>query len=51
MKDRQDVTVPMPGRWVEEIDGQLTGTDSRSAWIREAIRRRLVSEGLIDGDL
>jgi metal-responsive CopG/Arc/MetJ family transcriptional regulator len=48
MKDREDVTVPMPGPWVEQIDSTLRGTDSRSAWIREAIRQRLEAEGLLE---
>lgn len=45
MENRKDVTVPMPGDWVEQIDGQLGYGDSRAAWIREAVRQRLEQEG------
>lgn len=45
MENRKDVTVPMPGDWVNAIDEQLEYGDSRSAWIREAVRAKLRSEG------
>lgn len=41
MKDRNDVTVPMPGDLLESIENELEYGDSRSAWIREACERRL----------
>jgi metal-responsive CopG/Arc/MetJ family transcriptional regulator len=48
MENRKDVTVSLPKDWVDEIDDGLGYGDSRSAWIREAVRRRLVEEGTID---
>lgn len=44
MEDRKDVTVPMPGEMVEEIDEQLQYGDSRAGWIREAVCQRLEQE-------
>lgn len=44
MENRKDVTVPMPGDMVDEIDEQLGYGDSRAAWIREAVRQRLERE-------
>jgi len=44
MKDRHDVTVPMEQSLVDEIDGELTYGDSRSEWIRNAIREKLARE-------
>ena len=44
MEDRKDVTVPMPGEMVEQIDAQLGYGDSRAAWVREAVRQRLERE-------
>lgn len=41
MENRKDVTVPMPGELVDEIDDELGYGDSRAAWIREACRQRL----------
>lgn len=41
MKDRHDVTVPMEQSLVDEIDSELTYGDSRSEWIRNAIREKL----------
>ena len=41
MENRKDVTVPMPGELVDEIDNELGYGDSRAAWIREACRQRL----------
>lgn len=41
MENRKDVTVPMPAGLVEQIDAQLDYGDSRSEWIREAVRMRL----------
>jgi metal-responsive CopG/Arc/MetJ family transcriptional regulator len=44
MKDRHDVTVPMEQSLVDDIDGELTYGDSRSEWIRNAIREKLARE-------
>jgi len=44
MKNRRDVTVSLPADWVDEINDQLEYGDSRSAWIREAVRLRLAEE-------
>ena len=44
MKDRHDVTVPMEQALVDEIDGELTYGDSRSEWIRAAVREKLAAE-------
>jgi len=41
MEDRNDVTVPMPGALLEQIDSELEYGDSRSEWIRDACRRKL----------
>ena len=41
MENRKDITVPMPKELRDEIDKQLEYGDSRSEWIREAIRQRL----------
>jgi metal-responsive CopG/Arc/MetJ family transcriptional regulator len=46
MTDRQYVTITMPGPWVESIDAELVGTDSRSEWIRQAIREKMQRDGL-----
>lgn len=43
MDDRKDVTVPMEGSLLEDIDAQLTYGDSRSEWIRDACRRKLAA--------
>jgi metal-responsive CopG/Arc/MetJ family transcriptional regulator len=48
MDNRKDVTVSLPKAWVDEIDANLTYGDSRSAWIREAVRQRLEREGIVD---
>lgn len=45
MENRKDVTVPMPGDWVDAIDDQLEYGDSRSAWIRDAVQEKLRREG------
>ncbi|MDL0127108.1 ribbon-helix-helix domain-containing protein [Halobacterium salinarum] len=50
MEDRKDVTVPMPGKMVDEIDAQLEYGDSRSEWIREAVRQRLDQEADAEGN-
>lgn len=50
MEDRKDVTVSLPKNWADEIEGQLGYGDSRSAWIREAVRQRLAREGIIEGN-
>jgi len=44
MKDRHDVTVPMEQSLVDDIDAELTYGDSRSEWIRNAIREKLARE-------
>jgi metal-responsive CopG/Arc/MetJ family transcriptional regulator len=44
MKDRHDVTVPMEQSLVDETDSELTYGDSRSEWIRNAIREKLARE-------
>ena len=44
MDERHDVTVPMEQALVDEIDGELTYGDSRSEWIRNAIREKLGRE-------
>ena len=41
MENRKDITVPMPKELRDEIDKQLEYGDSRSEWIRQAIRQRL----------
>ena len=48
MDDRHDVTVPMESDLVDQIDAELTYGDSRSAWIREAVRQRLNRSGTAD---
>lgn len=50
MDNRKDVTVSLPAGWVETIDKNLDYGDSRSAWIREAVQERLVSEGYVEGN-
>lgn len=44
MDDRKDITVPMPGWMVDDIEDQLGYGDSRAGWIREAARQRLERE-------
>jgi metal-responsive CopG/Arc/MetJ family transcriptional regulator len=44
MENRKDVTVSLPAEWVEDLDESLDYGDSRSAWIREAVRQRLERE-------
>jgi len=41
MKDRTDVTVPLPGELNDAIEGELEYGDAKAEWIREAIRQRL----------
>lgn len=50
MEDRHDVTVPMEQALVDEIDDELTYGDSRSAWIREAIREKLDRDAIAEAD-
>jgi len=50
MKDRKDLTVPVPGKMADAIEAELDWGDSRSAWIREAIRQRLESDGVAFDD-
>lgn len=44
MEERKDVTIPMEKALVDDIDGQLTYGDSRSEWVRNAIREKLARE-------
>lgn len=46
MENRTDVTVPMPGAWVDAIDEQLEYGDARAAWIRDAVKQRFEREGI-----
>ena len=46
MRDRKDLTVPLPRIWRDMIDHQLTYGDSRAGWIREAVRQRFEREGI-----
>lgn len=41
MGKSEDVTVTMPEDLVDEIEDQLDYGDSRSEWIRQAIKERL----------
>ena len=41
MKDKQEVTVPMPGSLHDRIVEELEYGDSKAGWIREAIEMRL----------
>ena len=44
MEQRKDVTVPMEQELVDDIDGELTYGDSRSEWIRDAVREKLARD-------
>jgi len=44
MKNRQDITVGMPKELDDAIHEHLVYGDSKSEWIREAIRQRLNQE-------
>lgn len=44
MEERKDVTIPMEKALVDEIDGELTYGDSRSEWVRNAIREKLARD-------
>jgi len=41
MQDRKDISVCMPGELDDAIKDHLSYGDSKSEWIREAIRQRL----------
>jgi Arc/MetJ-type ribon-helix-helix transcriptional regulator len=41
MQDRKDISVCMPGELDAAIKDHLSYGDSKSEWIREAIRQRL----------
>jgi len=41
---RKDITVPMDEQLKNRVEAQLVYGDSRSEWIREAIRQRLDKE-------
>lgn len=45
VKQRKDVTVPMPESLNSAIEDELDYGDSKSQWIREAILQRLEREG------
>lgn len=51
MEQRKDVTVPMEAESVREIEDQLTYGDSRSEWIREAIRMRLDNQNEVQVEM
>jgi metal-responsive CopG/Arc/MetJ family transcriptional regulator len=44
MKDRRDITVPMPGSLVDEVEAELEYGNSRAEWIRTAVEMRLEHE-------
>jgi len=44
MQDRKDISVCMPGELDDAIKDHLNYGDSKSEWIREAIRQRLSQE-------
>jgi len=44
MQDRKDISVCMPGELDDAIKDHLNYGDSKSEWIREAIRQRLNQE-------
>jgi len=44
MQDRKDISVCMPGELDAAIKDHLSYGDSKSEWIREAIRQRLNQE-------
>jgi len=44
MQDRKDISVCMPGELDDAIKDHLSYGDSKSEWIREAIRQRLNQE-------
>ena len=44
MRRRKDVTVPMEQELCDKIDSNLAYNDSRSEWIREAVRLKLSGE-------
>jgi Arc/MetJ-type ribon-helix-helix transcriptional regulator len=44
MKDRKDITVPIPGELNDQIESELEYGDHKSEWVREAIRQRLDAE-------
>jgi len=49
MEDRKDVTVGMPKELNDAIHEHLVYGDSKSEWIREAIRQRLNQEDADSG--
>lgn len=49
MEQRKDVTVPMEKDLVDDIDDELTYGDSRSEWVRNAIREKLARDAA-EGD-
>lgn len=49
MGDKQDVTIPMDEALLEKVHEQLGYNDSRSAWVRDAIRLKLALDCGHDG--
>jgi hypothetical protein len=50
MKDKQEVTVPMPGALHDRIVDELEYGDSKAGWIREAIEMRLEESAAAESD-
>jgi len=50
MKDKQEVTVPMPGALHDRIVDELEYGDSKAGWIREAIEMRLEESAAAETD-
>ena len=50
MKDKQEVTVPMPGSLHDQIVDELEYGDSKAGWIREAIEMRLDESAAAEPD-
>lgn len=49
--NRKDITVSLPGDWVELIEEEELGYgDSMSGYCREAVREKLEREGLLEDD-
>lgn len=44
------VTAHVPEDWVDAIEAELDYGDHKSEWVREAIRRRLRDEGVMQPD-
>ena len=48
MRSRKDVTVPMEEDLCDKIDSKLTYRDSRSEWIRDAVRLKLATQSALE---